>query len=256
MPLTPIQKQTSHCISASVLTFPAVVSDLISQYQVDYYDAGIPMHFDARRYPINPEIIERIKDALISSECPPLIKRNIFKLAQEWGYKVELNKFLFEIREQGYRLNLDGVDLSHLNLSSCDLRGMSAVGCNFSHAKLTNAKINSADLTGAILISTDLQSVDFSGTILHKSCISNSNLRHALMTRTNICSSVINNVKTDETIATGMITDDVDMQTVLIENLKWNSSGDMVTVLSQPLFDQAYFNAKIEKYRLCCKPRA
>lgn len=254
--LTPMQKQISTCVSTTLSELPVVLSDLVSQYAVDFTVAESRLEYNRKNRLQNPAVVAHIKDALISCECDPQIKRGIFQLAQDWGYKPQLNRILTEIRQQGYRINLDGVDLSNLNLTEYDLRGMSAVGANFSHSKLDDAQLDMADLTGVVVISASLERVGLVGATLYKACISDSNLKGARLNRVIACGMVIVNVNTEDTTVTSMVSDNAEMRAIVVNNLQWTPDGGMVSKLSMTLFDENHYREKFERNRLCIKSAA
>lgn len=104
-------------------------------------------------------------EALISHECDAVIKRIIFVKSRCSEEREILKGILKEIRRKGYRLVLDGADLSGLDLSGFDFSGMSAINAIFSGTLMRNTILRSADFTGAhiqgsrIINSTMAQSI-------------------------------------------------------------------------------------------------
>ena len=127
MPLSPVENTTSRYIAEAVPGFPSVISDLVAQYSTTYDGVRLPLTavFGEEERARHRDLI---KDALISATCDPKIKRVIFELAQMSGYMEVIGSVLDQICRQGYRVNLDFVDLSRLNLDNLNIRGMTAVG--------------------------------------------------------------------------------------------------------------------------------
>lgn len=118
-------------------------------------------------------------EALISHECNPVIKRIIF-FKSRFGRKRDMLKSIInEIREKGYRLMLDGTNLSGFDLSGFNFSGMSAVNAVFS---------------GTLMRSTTLERVDFTDAHIERSLIIKSSMTKSIFVRARLDGSLFNHV--------------------------------------------------------------
>ena len=250
--LTPLQKAHSISISEIVPCFPQVISDIISQYKVGHQSGNDALKINADREILCPSHYMVIRDALVSQECEPSIKRNIIALAITNRYCEILNRMFDEIRASGYRINLDYTDLSNLDLTGMNLSGMSAVCANFNGSKLSNLNLTNSILIGAVMIEGVVQNCDLSRSDLRAMTVVDSTLDCVTMLKVKADRMLLDNVKVNSTDMSGMDTDDAELRKILIRNTEHNLFCADRTCLSLPLnlFNKDYFRNFVEKNRM------
>ena len=147
--------------------------------QSDFRLALQPLKFSGDGRVSNPRTYHAIREALISNFCDLLVKRQIFlNMTPDASgiYACVFNLMHQDIRDSGYLINLDFVDLSHLDLNGLNFDGMSLKYADFTAslihdtsflaADLRNAKFDDAHLRMVNLEMTELEDVTWTGATL------------------------------------------------------------------------------------------
>jgi len=156
--------------------FPSDLVGLIADYDISL--ASQPLRVDDRGNLIdsdeNRAIRSAIREALLSADIDPKIKRQIFINAAQFQFQREFQILLSELRGLRVPVNLDNTDLSHLVLKGIyidqaravdiNLSGSIIEGCNFSQVNLTNANLKGATLRNVGLFQSDLYGAQFERT--------------------------------------------------------------------------------------------
>jgi hypothetical protein len=104
---------------------------------------------------------------------------------------LDLAGFLYgETRDEQYRVNLTGIDLSGRNLEGADLRGVNFTGANLSNANLTGANMKFAILKDALLVGATMD-----GANLYESDLTNADLTGASMRDTYLVGATIDGAR-------------------------------------------------------------
>lgn len=149
--------------------FPSELSGLIADYDVPL--ASQPLHIDDRGNLIesaeNRAIRSAIREALISDDTDPKIKRQIFINVMQFQCQREFQKLLLELRNRSLPVNLNNTDLSRLFLKDIHLDQATAVGINLSGSIIENGSFSQTSLKNANLKNATFKNVDLFQTVLY-----------------------------------------------------------------------------------------
>jgi hypothetical protein len=141
---------------------PSELVGLIAEYDMPL--ASQPLRVDDRGNLIesdeNRAIRSAIRDALISQDIDPKIKRQIFINAMQFQYRREFHMLLSELRNLCIPVNLNNTDLSCLFLKGFYLGQATAVSINLSGSIIEDCSFAQANLTNANLKGTSFKNVD------------------------------------------------------------------------------------------------
>ena len=225
--LTFPQSQISSTVNESVPTLPLVVTDLIAQFaDIDLSHAQRPLMFNTDGQLIdceeNSETLAAIKALLISTDAEPDLKQTIFRHFEQafsnntfTSYKQHLNSILDEIRREGDQIILNCIDLSGILLMGLDLSGASMVAAKFDGANLYSIQLKGADLTGSSFRQAQFVRSMLSGATMAKSVFDRTEFDRVEMSGVDLTGAGYYNAVFKYTTASGMISDDVSLQSVI-----------------------------------------